>query len=57
MIPTNKYLQAGITWLMLLATLAVNALAAILPINGMTPGAISDMYPNRFVPDGFTFSI
>lgn len=35
----------------------VNALANILPFNGMTTGAISDSYPNLFAPAGFTFAI
>jgi hypothetical protein len=43
--------------LCLLATLAVNALANILPINGYNTGEVSALYPNLFVPDGFTFSI
>jgi hypothetical protein len=40
-----------------LATVVVNALSAILPINGKDPGEISDQYPNLFVPSGLTFSI
>lgn len=36
---------------------ALNALANALPINGKTTGALSDSYPNLFVPAGFTFSI
>ncbi len=39
------------------AMLAVNALANILPINGITTGAVSDSYPNLFTPAGLTFSI
>lgn len=35
----------------------VNALASLLPINGQTTGAISDSYPNLFVPAGVTFTI
>ncbi len=35
----------------------VNGLANALPINGRTTGALSDLYPNLFVPAGFTFSI
>jgi hypothetical protein len=35
----------------------VNGLANYLPINGLSTGAISGLYPNKFVPDGFTFSI
>lgn len=41
----------------LLATLAVNFLANWLPIAGRTTGELSDLYPNLFVPAGFTFSI
>ncbi len=37
--------------------LVVNALANILPINGVTTGAVSDRYDNLFVPAGYTFSI
>ncbi|MFP4557722.1 MAG: tryptophan-rich sensory protein [Bacteroidales bacterium] len=35
----------------------VNYLANALPINGITTGQISEMYPNLFVPAGITFSI
>lgn len=41
----------------LAVVLSVNALANILPINGMNTGQISDMYPSLFTPAGFTFSI
>jgi hypothetical protein len=40
-----------------LGMVAVNALANILPINGLKTGELSDMYPNLFVPAGITFSI
>ncbi|NOS93345.1 MAG: hypothetical protein HOP30_15610 [Cyclobacteriaceae bacterium] len=43
--------------LALIVVLTVNALANILPINGMNTGQISDMYPSLFTPAGFTFSI
>jgi hypothetical protein len=36
---------------------AINALANILPINGITTGAVSDSYPNLFAPAGITFAI
>jgi len=39
------------------ATLVVNALSTLLPINGKDPGEISDQYPNLFVPSGLTFSV
>lgn len=40
-----------------MAMIAVNAMANALPINGMNTGQISALYPNEFVPAGFTFSI
>lgn len=44
-------------WLSFLLTLFANAMANILPINGLNTGQVSALYPNLFVPDGFTFSI
>jgi benzodiazapine receptor len=41
----------------LIGVLIVNALANILPINGMNTGEISALYPNLFTPAGITFSI
>ena len=52
-IPTLRYLN--IFGFALVITL--NILANALPINGMTTGELSRLYPNRFVPAGFTFSI
>ena len=40
-----------------LAMVAVNYLAQTLPINGVTPGQVSDSMPNLFAPAGLTFSI
>lgn len=37
--------------------IAVNALANLLPINGVTTGQVSDSYPNLFAPAGLTFAI
>jgi benzodiazapine receptor len=37
--------------------IVLNAAANILPINGYNTGEISAMYPNYFVPAGFTFGI
>ncbi len=37
--------------------LVCNGLANALPLNGMDTGALSDLYPNLFVPVGLTFSI
>ncbi|WP_416440014.1 hypothetical protein [Phnomibacter sp. MR] len=46
-----------LNWLSFLLTLFFNAMANILPINGLNTGQVSALYPNFFVPDGFTFSI
>jgi hypothetical protein len=40
-----------------LGAIVVNALANILPINNITTGALSDLYPNLFVPAGLTFAV
>ena len=40
-----------------LLMIVVNALANILPINGLTTGQVSDSYPNLFAPAAFTFAI
>ena len=40
-----------------LGTIIINILANALPINNKTTGALSDQYPNLFVPAGLTFSI
>ena len=37
--------------------IVVNILANALPLNGLTTEYISDVYPNLFVPAGFTFAI
>ncbi|MEA4898203.1 tryptophan-rich sensory protein [Bacillota bacterium Meth-B3] len=39
------------------AMVIVNYLAQMLPINGVTPGQVSDSMPNLFAPAGLTFSI
>lgn len=43
--------------LAIIATIIVNALAVILPLNGKTTQSLSDNIPNLFVPAGITFSI
>lgn len=40
-----------------IAMIGVNALANILPINGVKTGAVSDGYLSYFVPAGYVFSI
>ena len=49
--------QKWLTVLLFIAVLGVNGLANGLPINGLTTGEVSDMYPNLFTPAGFTFGI
>jgi hypothetical protein len=59
MIYTSRTLR-GLVVLNLMAFVAVivmNTLANSLPINGMNTGEVSALYPNLFVPAGFTFSI
>lgn len=53
----NPILRVILTWLAFAFTITLNALANILPINGLNTGEVSALYPNAFVPDGFTFSI
>ncbi len=43
--------------LALIVVLTVNALANLLPINGLNTGEVSALYPSLFTPAGFTFSI
>lgn len=38
-------------------TIVMNTLANALPLGGMNTGELSALYPNLFVPAGFTFSI
>lgn len=40
-----------------IGVIVVNTLANALPINGITTGQLSDLYPNLFVPAGLTFAI
>jgi hypothetical protein len=42
----------GFVWV-----IVMNTLANTLPLNGYTTGELSALYPNRFVPAGFTFSV
>jgi hypothetical protein len=39
------------------ATIAINALANTLPLNGKTTGELSDQYPVLFTPAGYVFAI
>lgn len=46
-----------INLVLFVAMVVVNYLANAMPINGITTGQISELYPNLFVPAGVTFSI
>jgi len=56
---SNKKLFALPVFLVLgyVSVLVVNALSVVVPLNGRTPGQISDALPSLFVPAGFTFTI
>lgn len=54
--PANMMLKI-LTLVTFVGMVGVNAAANILPINGLTTGALSDYYPNLFAPAGVTFSI
>ena len=47
----------GLTLITFILMVVVNALANILPINGIGTGDVSDSYPNLFAPAGITFAI
>jgi hypothetical protein len=55
--------EKNYTWLKIFTTITfllmvtVNALANIIPINGVGTGEVSDSYKNLFAPAGLTFSI
>lgn len=51
---TSVKVSVVITFVLMIV---VNVLANILPINGISTGAVSDSYPNLFAPAGITFSI
>ncbi|MBK6997439.1 MAG: hypothetical protein IPH31_21965 [Lewinellaceae bacterium] len=53
--PTRTLAFANLIGLM--AVLVINFLSNSLPLNGKTPGELSDQYPNLFTPAGITFAI
>ncbi|MDZ7706507.1 MAG: hypothetical protein U5J97_01195 [Trueperaceae bacterium] len=61
--PSTPTPSAGDRWrqslvlVTILATIAMNALANILPLMGRATGDISDAYPVPFTPSGYVFSI
>jgi len=54
---SKAVLLAFLNLLGFIGTVAVNALANILPINNKATGELSDSYPNLFVPTALTFAI
>jgi len=56
-IDKTKFLLLLLNSLGLIFTILVNYLANTIPIGGMSTGEISALYPNLFVPAGFTFAI
>lgn len=46
-----------LNWTALVTMLVINVLSNVLPINGYSAEQIADLYPNLFVPAGFTFGI
>ncbi len=55
--PKQFIMLTIINTVLFFAMITVNALANILPINGLNTGELSALYPNLFVPAGLTFSI
>jgi hypothetical protein len=53
----TKIIYSFLNFIGFLAVVFVNAMAVLLPINNNTTQALSDKYPNLFVPAGITFSI
>lgn len=53
----NRSLLAVLSAITLIATVAINSVANIIPFNGVTTGEISDSFPIAFVPAGYVFSI
>ncbi len=51
------YVLTTLNVLALTGMIVFNYLAVSLPLNNLTTGEVSDLYPNLFVPSGFTFSI
>jgi len=50
-------LLRGANILAFIVTVAVNSLAGAVGLNGITTGAVSDLYPNLITPAGYVFSI
>jgi hypothetical protein len=57
--PVSRHdlIRQAVVIIALAVTIYVNYLSNALPINGRTPGEISDSFPVRFTPAGYVFSI
>ncbi len=53
----SKFFVKWIVVVSYISVLIVNFLANTLPINNISTGDISDLYPNLFTPTGLTFSV
>jgi len=53
----NNTIQKVINTIGLIFLIGMNMLAVLLPLGNKTTGELSDLYPNLFVPAGFTFAI
>jgi len=53
----NRRLWIWLSFGLYLVMIAINALANLLPINGVTTGEVSDSYFNLFAPTGWTFAV
>lgn len=54
---TESVLRQVINIVLFASVIVVNALATILPINGLTTAELSDAFPSLFTPAGYVFSI
>ena len=54
---TESVLRQVTNIVLFASVITVNALANILPINGITTGDLSDAFPSLFTPAGYVFSI
>lgn len=53
----NLIIQKVLNTIGLIFLIGMNMLAVLLPLGNKTTGELSDLYPNLFVPAGFTFAI
>ena len=56
-IPKRSLMLPVLNIVAYILVVGVNALANVLPLNGLTTGEISDSFPSLFTPAGYVFSI